>query len=183
MPNQQSQTSFNPKPKSSMQPSDFFPKMIKILNKELTDSTGTENAFYSPMSIGVAMAMVYEGTDKKLRSDFEQILGFNPDEVYRSYTMEDLDSLLSSAAPDPNAKKGAFQLTVGNSLWNASHCQLQPAFVSSLKTKFKAYCEALNTEDPNGCCDKVNAYISNKTAGMIKNMLSPKSFGPDLLLI
>jgi hypothetical protein len=87
MPNQQSQTSFNPKPKSSMQPSDFFPKMIKILNKELTDSTGTENAFYSPMSIGVAMAMVYEGTDKKLRSDFEQIIGFNPDEVYRSDTM------------------------------------------------------------------------------------------------
>jgi serpin B len=48
---------------------------------------------------------------------------------------------------------------------------------------FKAYCEALNTDDPNGSCDKVNAYISDKTAGMIKNMLSPRSFGPALLLI
>jgi serpin B len=182
MPNQPSQTSFNPKPKSSMQKL-FFPKMIKILNKEFNYSAGAENAFYSPMSIGLALAMLYEGTDKKLRSDFEQILGFNPDKDYRRDTMEDLDSLLSPAAPDPYGKTGAFQMTVGNSLWNASHCQLQPAFVSSLQTMFKAYCETLNTQDQKGSCDKVNAYISNKTAGMIKDMLSINIFTPDLLLI
>jgi serine protease inhibitor len=135
------------------------------------------------MSIALALAMVYEGTDLKLRSDFEHVLGFSPDISVRQQSMESLDSLLSSAGPGPHKQKGGFHLTVGNSLWNTDHCQLQPAFVSSLQTMFKAHCEQLDLADPNGSCNKVNNWISNKTAGMIKDMLKPESFGPDLLLI
>jgi serpin B len=164
-------------------PSSLLTKTIKTLSEKIDESTGTKNAFYSPMSIALALAMVYEGTDLKLRSDFEQVLGFSPDQSARQQSMEFLDSLLSSAGPNPNGEKGAFQLTVGNSLWNADHCELQPGFVSSLQTMFKAYCEALDLTDPNGCCDKVNSWISNKTAGLIKDMLKPGSFTPDLLLI
>jgi serpin B len=174
----------HPKPNNSTSgPSFLFSKTIKTLSQKIDDSVGSINTFYSPMSIALALAMLYEGTDLKLRSDFEQVLGFSPEICARQQSMAFLDSLLSSAGPDPKGRKGGFQLTVGNSLWNADHCQLQPAFVSSLETMFKAHCEQLDMTDKNGSCDKVNGWISTKTAGLIKDMLKPNSFRPDLLLI
>jgi serine protease inhibitor len=172
------QPQVHPKPnKTSPGPSSLLTKIIKTLNQKFENSTGTENAFYSPMSIALALAMVYEGTEKNLRSDFEQILGFSPDRSAKQDSMEFVDGLLSSG------KKGGFQLTVANSLWNTELCSLQPAFVGCLQTMFKAHCEKLDLHDPEGSCDKVNGWIAAKTAGMITDMLTPTSFTPGLLLI
>ena len=174
----QPQASYKPsQPKVHPKENNSFSKMIKILYQRIDDSTGRKNAFYSPMSIALALAMVYEGTDKNLRSDFERILGFSPDKFTREESMGFLNSLLSTG------QTGGVELTVGNSLWNADHCQLQPAFVGSLQTMFKAHCEALDLRDPEDCCDRVNGWIAAKTDGLITDMLTPESFPPDLLLI
>jgi hypothetical protein len=259
----------HPKPNNSTsRPSSLLTYTIKTLSQKIDDSVGTKNTFYSSMSIALALAMVYEGTDLKLRSDFEQVLGFSPDTSARQQSMTLFYSLLSSAGPEPiqkdeksedkaitkvapkkvkaninrtpsntigkeyhqliskkktpdnrtkliselkregrlsfavkktlardtpNPKKPSkpsehgqnigFQLTVGNSLWNSDQCQLQPEFVSSIQTMFKAHCEQLDMTDPNGSCDKVNSWISDKTAGLIKDMLKPDSLDPRVLLI
>lgn len=91
--------------------------------------------------------------------------------------MEFVDGLLSSG------QKGGFQLTVANSLCNTESCSLQPAFVGCLQTMFKAHCEKLDLHDPQGSCDKFNGWIAAKTAGLITDMLTLKSFTPALLLI
>jgi serpin B len=56
----------HPKPNNSTSgPSSLFAKTIKTLSQKIDDSVGIINTFYSPMSIALALAMVYEGTDLK----------------------------------------------------------------------------------------------------------------------
>ena len=170
-------------PRADKGGSSGFTEIIKILNGKIDDSIVGKNAFWSPMSIALALAMVYEGTDKGLKSDFERVLGFDSSKEARGRSMLIMDSLLKPGTPDKYGPKNPFQLTVGNSLWHADRSQLQPEFVSWVQKLFKASCEPLDTRNPQGSCDKVNGWISDKTAGMIKNMLTPESFGPDLILI
>jgi serine protease inhibitor len=145
---------------------------FKLYSQVLKQDAGA-NLFISPASVGLCLAMAYNGAQGDTRQAMARALevqGMSLEELNRAYSQ--LKAALASADPK-------VQLEVANSLWGRQGVSFRQDFIQRNKQFFGAEVTALNFGDP-GAPAKINSWVSDKTHGKITEIVD--SISPDSIL-
>ena len=141
----------------------FAFKLFREVNAE--EDAGA-NVFISPLSVGMALGMAYNGSAGTTRDAMQATLelgGMTLQEVNESYQslirlLRDLDSRV--------------EFTLANSIWVREAITPVPDFVALNQQYFDAQVTALDFDDP-GAAGTINAWVNDATRGKITEIVSP----------
>lgn len=136
---------------------------FKLYAEVLKHSSG-KNVFVSPASVGLALAMTYNGAVGETKQAMERALeiqGMSHAELNRSYAQ--LRQALESADPK-------VQLNIANSLWARKGVIFNPDFIERDKQFYGAQVTALDFNDP-GAPAVINSWVADKTKGKIDKIV------------
>jgi len=124
-------------------------------------SAGEENALISPLSVLCALAMTLNGAKGETRAQMESVLGFNAAEL-NGYLHAYLENL-------PSDDK--YKVSVANSIWfkDEKSLTVEPDFLQTNADYYGASIYKAPFDDTT--LKDINAWVSDKTDGMIKNIL------------
>ena len=110
------------------------------------------NVFFSPLSIYVAMSMLYEGAGPAAAEQIQSAFGFDPDLDAR---YNDTAHMLSSLnREDPHAT-----LAMANALWDASGA-ISDEYVNTISDTYLGTVEAVSISDGH---KRINQWASDNT--------------------
>lgn len=128
----------------------------------------SENTIISPLSIDMALTMVWNGSANGTRSAMERVMGLK----------KDSDSVKVSEAWQKYVKgiegesKG-FKLNIANSLWIQDGQKLNPNFIHTSVDLLNAEVQQIDLENSVVAAALINKWVSDKTAGKITKAVSP----------
>jgi serpin B len=145
---------------------------FKLYSEVLKQSAG-KNVFISPASIGLCLAMTYNGAQGETQTEMARALevhGMDLDQLNQAYSR--LKAALASADPK-------VQLEIANSLWARMGVNFKQDFIERNRKFFNAEVTALNFGDP-AAPSRINSWVSDKTHGKITEIVD--SISPDTIL-
>lgn len=134
-----------------------------------------ENAFISPASVHIALAMTYNGARNETEAAMSRTLeisGMTRDEVNSS--MRDLLSVLAN--PDSGV-----DLSIANSIWAKEGNPFNESFLTRTRDYYSAKVERVDFTDP-ATVDFINGWVSERTHEKIPTIVEPP-LDPDLIMI
>lgn len=137
--------------------------------KEVSKQKG-ENTFFSPLSLSMALGMLYNGASGETRHEICNSLGiadFSETEVNEYF--QKISQYLLEVDPTTD-------ISIANSIWYRNHFTVKNHFIEICKEYFDAEVQSLNFNSPkapytinNWCAEKTN----NKIQHIIGNEISP----------
>ncbi len=122
------------------------------------------NLFMSPLSVSMALGMLYGGAAGETMEVMSRTIGFDgltPDAVNRSY--RSLIQMLRELDP-------GVHFLLGNSVWCRQGITLTPSFLDSSRLYFDARVEALDFSNPAAAV-RINDWVKQATAGRIVSIV------------
>ena len=149
----------------------FAFKLFRAINDEAGDS----NLFISPLSVGMALGMTYNGAAGTTQEAMQQTLelqGMTIAEVNQSY--RDLIDLLTGL-------DSRVEFTIANSIWYRPEWAFEQAFLDVNREFFDAEVVGLDFDAPTAG-RQVNQWVADKTKGKIDKIVAD---GPlsDLIML
>jgi len=140
---------------------------LKIF-KELSDEDLGGNVFISPISISIAMAMVYSGARNQTQEEIAQVLEF------RDFTPEKLNESFKTLLSSMGDIDEMVELYVGNSIWCKKDFDVEKSFMDSTKDYYNAsvYDVDFTSQDTAG---RINNWVSEATKGKISKITDQSS--------
>ncbi len=133
---------------------------------QLASATPTKNIFISPLSVSMALGILYNGTDGTTREAMHQTLKYgdlNDEQINQSYrNLIDILTKLDNQV--------AFQ--IANSIWIRDKFTVEPDFITLNRIFFDAEVNRLDFSK-NEAAQIINSWIEAKTNGKIKDMVKP----------
>ncbi len=129
------------------------------------------NVVVSPLSVDAALSLVLNGAK-----------GRTADEMRRTLGLEGMGT--SERADQPGANllaevqtgvKPSVQVADSPPLWLRDGVAFAPAFLAAARQSFAAATEPL-PNDPNAAAGAINDWVSQRTAGLIKDIVEPGDF-------
>jgi serine protease inhibitor len=142
----------------------------------LENADEAKNVIISPLSISYALSMTLNGADGATRDAMLEALrvtGLTPDEINGPYK-ELTETLLSV---DERVK-----MKIANSVWTENNFYVKKTFIDILTDYYYAESQSFDIDDPTAP-DKINAWIEDKTEGLIKEMIDKLNDNTVMLLI
>lgn len=142
------------------------------LYSQIVKERGDKNVFVSPSSVGLALAMTYNGAEGETRQAMAQTLeiqGMSVEEVNRAFA--ELKSVLTNVDPK-------VQLKIANSLWADKKFSLNPAFIQRNKEYYGAEVASFDFLDPSAV-DRINSWVAKNTENKILKIIeqiNPEEF-------
>jgi len=136
---------------------------IKLFRK-LTEKDKTENIFISPLSIAMALEMVYNGSNGETRqamADTFELQGLSLQEINK------FNYILKNQLEKRRTK---VELNISNSLWIRKGEPLVPDFIESNKEFYDAEVNSINFASPEAI-PTINRWVSKKTKGKIEKII------------
>jgi serine protease inhibitor len=128
--------------------------------------SATSNVAISPISIALALQMVYNGAGGSTHQGMSQALQL---QTLGALAVDQYNAALQAALIDPDPK---VQLKIANSLWmHLDRNPVLPSFVSTNETYYAA-----KIGDLAGAPDDVNAWVAGQTHGLIKTILPAANY-------
>ena len=131
--------------------------LLPVLDREAGPKA---NLFYSPASIEQAFGMLGLGAAGETKAQIEAIL---------------------PPPRDPKGlatKKDGVEVRLANALWLSDKYRFRQSFVESAERSYGATAEAIDIARPKQAADRVNAWASKATDGLISQVLTAKSVTP-----
>lgn len=137
---------------------------FKLFQKVRTNEE--ENIFISPVSLSMALSMVYSGAE-----------GETKEEIAHALQMEGINSDVlnkSNAALMHNLQKSSkgIQLNIANSIWLNKAFHFQEDFVTNNQEYYDAQIKPIDVQEP-ASVDQINEWVSKATNGKIDEMVEP----------
>ena len=139
---------------------------FKLFREVATQEDDGSNVFLSPLSVGMALGMTYNGAAGTTREAMQQTLeldGMTIQEVNEAY--QGLIALLKNLDP-------RVEFTLANSIWYRDGVPIVPDFVDRNQQYFDAQVTALDFSDP-GAADVINGWVNDQTRGKIPDIVDP----------
>lgn len=136
-------------------------------------SLAAENTFFSPLSIGAALAMTSAGAQKETLGQMTKVLHL-PSKPHPQYK-ELLSELRSTKS---------YQLLIANRIWGERSQTYKPQFISTLKENYQAEVGQQNFhEAPEEARFEINKWISNQTENKIPELFKKGDLDSDTDLV
>jgi serpin B len=133
------------------------------------------NLFYSPHSISLALAMTYAGARGETAQQMADTLHFTlpPDRLHAA--VNSLDQTLSHRGEGAQGKDGeGFRLNIVNAIWGQTGYTFLDEFLDTLAAYYGAGLRLLDyVADAEAARVTINTWVSDQTAGLIKDLLAP----------
>lgn len=128
------------------------------------EKAGEVNAFYSPYSIHQALSMTMNGNEGDVLEEFLRVLQFDGlDTEQANKASKELTQFLLDV--DPKVK-----VAIANAIWYKQGYDVNPVFKQESIDYYGAEVAALDMVNPQSL-NIINGWISNKTEGIIQDML------------
>jgi serpin B len=137
---------------------DLFKKLNATLQSE-------SNTMISPLSVSLALAMVYNGSEGNTKTQMEKTLHKNnmtAEEINQSY-LELIEGLVSH---DPKV-----ELSISNAIFYRNSFNIKPAFINTNKKYFAAEVQALDFNKSTETLNTVNGWVNTKTKSKISKII------------
>lgn len=130
------------------------------------------NIFFSPFSISMALAMVYEGARGETQLEMEKVFHFPMDEKTRHESF-------ASVHQQINKKDARYKISTANALWIQKDYRLLPEYLQTIQRYYAGYATNVDfigaTEQAR---QQINSWVETKTNNKIKDLFPPGSLNP-----
>lgn len=133
----------------------------------------TGNVFISPLSIGIALGMTYNGASGKAAEDMRNLLGFN------DIANGDLNAAYKSIVDRILGMDNNVDLFLANSIWYSQIYTVKDTFAWLVEKYYHAEIRSMDVLDPN-TKNVINNWISDKTHDKINDVLD--IIDPDVVM-
>ena len=151
---------------------------INLYQSLRASAASDDNLVFSPTSISIALAMLYNGAENNTATGIATALDFTLPVDRLNAAFDALDLALTT--PPAAGEDGAFQLSLANGTWVQQGFSIVPAYLDALAVYFGA---GVNLVDFAGASDTaraaINAWVSGKTGGEIAMLLPLGSIDTD----
>lgn len=137
-------------------------ELFQKVNASLNES---KNTMISPMSISLALAMVYNGTAGNTKKQMEEMLhkaNLSPEDINQSY--KDLVAALQSHDPK-------VELSISNAIFYRNTFPVKPDFITTNQNYYNAEVSGLDFSKSTETLNKVNGWVNTKTKGKIDKII------------
>jgi serpin B len=146
-----------------------------------------ENCFVSPLGIATSLCALLPGSGGQTARELAALLGVEA--AGSSERVAGLVRALTShsetfhewegAGDEPRAvEREVFRLHLANALFAQAGHPLRPAYLDELRKHFGAELRAVDFGEPEPSAAEINAWVAERTEGMITDLVSPDSIGP-----
>lgn len=144
--------------------------------KEINTNNTSKNVFISPLSISMALSMLYEGSNNSTKTELSNMLGYDT-------TLSDLNSQYKSLLSNLIKQNSSVSLNIANSIWVNKNYSIDTNsdYMKTSKEVFNSDITSLDFNDITSL-DKINEWISNKTMSKIPKMLNNPIYDQTMLL-
>jgi len=141
-------------------------------------SAAEGNLFFSPYSISTALAMTYAGARGNTEAQMAQALHFllEQEQLHPAFAL--LEARLSDVE-----RKGHVQFAAANALWPQKGYTLLESFLALTKQHYGVRVAAVDYGDAEAARGTINAWVEEKTAGKIQEVIPPGLLDAETLLI
>jgi serpin B len=137
--------------------------------KEVSKANG-RNTFFSPLSLNMALGMLYNGASGDTRAEMVQVLGMSD---FSEYEINEFYQKMSQALLniDPLTDIG-----IANSIWYRNTWSVKQPFIDINKHYFDAMVQALDFSQPDAA-DVINKWCADKTKNRITEIVEKPIHG------
>ncbi|MFN3865459.1 MAG: serpin family protein [Demequina sp.] len=146
-------------------------------------ATDTENTVVSPVSIGLAFGMADAGASGSVADALEAAFGFPGEGEERLAAFNAYEQALSiepgTEAKEPSTGKDVTlpTVTIANRVYTDTSFSPRPEYTETLATWFGAGAESVPLRTDGGAAaDTMNAWIDDRTEGLIQDLFHEDSF-------
>jgi serpin B len=149
------------------------------LYAQLIKSPTTDNLFFSPYSISVALAMTYAGAGGTTKEQMAKALFLNLEDNRIHDSFGQLERSLTTKTDDH------YQLAIANKLWvQKEKTLLVPEFTEILNEKYHTSIKTADFEKAHEIArQEINQWIAEKTEQKIPELLAPNLLTPQTKLV
>ncbi len=138
---------------------------FEIFQKVNASLTEPKNTMISPMSISLALAMVYNGTDGNTKKQMEDMLhksNLSSEDINQSY--KELVAALSSHDPK-------VELAISNAIFYRNTFPVKSDFITTNQNYYQAEVSGLDFSKTAETLNKVNGWVNTNTKGKIDKII------------
>lgn len=124
-----------------------------------------KNTMISPMSVSLALAMLYNGADGNTKKQMEDMLhksGLTPNDINQSY--KELVAALSSHDPK-------VELAISNAIFYRNSFSVKNEFITTNQNYYQAEVSGLDFSKTTETLNRVNGWVSTQTKGKIDKII------------
>jgi serpin B len=140
--------------------------LFKKLNTTLAPES---NTMISPLSVSLALAMVYNGSEGNTKTQMEKTLhksNMSAEEINQSY----LDLVNGLTSHDPKV-----ELSISNAIFYRNTFNIKTPFINTNQKYYEAEVQALDFTKSTETLNKVNGWVDSKTNGKIAKIIDKVS--------
>lgn len=141
------------------------------LLRELGAKEGDANAFVSPVSAGMALAMLYNGATGNTQREIGDAIGAG------ELTLEEVNQ-----AARAELRSGDVELSIANALWAAKGVPFTREYLDRVRGAYGAEAAEVVFTDP-ATPDRINAWVSESTHGRIQEIVAAPMSGSLVLCL
>ena len=137
---------------------------LDLFKEVYNDAKTPENFMISPLSVSLAMAMVYNGAENETKAEMEEALrleGFTRDEINQSYKLV-VNALLTA--------DDKVTMDVANSIWYRETYQVEESYLNVNQNYYDAEVNASDFTDPE-TVTLINNWVTDKTNDKITSII------------
>jgi serpin B len=149
----------------------MFTKFPPALYKGLAKQDG--NLFMSPFSVQVALGMALMGAEGETYQKLAEAIDAPLDRPIRHYC-----SLIEEATPTNNE----IELASANAAWIDERYKVKPTYTEALQS-FGSDMQQVDYRQKDSTCNRINGWVSDKTATKIDKLVSPAAINTGTRLI
>ncbi|XP_076731628.1 leukocyte elastase inhibitor isoform X1 [Maylandia zebra] len=145
------------------------------LFRTLSQTNPAGNIFVSPLSIGAALATVYEGAKGDTAAQITQALSFS--------SGEGVHANFQKLNADINSPSASYILKLANRLYGENIAHFLPDFIDVTHRNYLA--DPITVDfigDPEACRAAINSWVEQQTENKIKDLLKPGTVNKDTRL-
>jgi len=141
--------------------------------RQIQAGSGTDNLFFSPHSIQLALAMTWAGARGQTETDMAQALGFVLPQQRLHPVFDLIDLELARRGEGAQGTDGeGFRLRVLNSIWGQTGYDFLADFLDVLAENYGAGLRLMDfVADAEGARQTINAWVEEVTEGRIEDLI------------
>lgn len=142
------------------------------------------NVFFSPLSIGSALAMTWEGARGETAEQMRRVLAVPVDAAGMPWPRVRYHVAMGRLTERFNRADQPFELTVANALWAERTTPFRDAFLTTVQPHYQAGFEQVDFRNaPDQARRRINTWVEQQTSDRIADLLPAGSIHGDTRLV
>lgn len=144
-------------------------------------ATGSDNAFLSPYSMSLALAMTWAGARGETEAQLADAMRFTLSQERLHPTFDGLDLFLYDRVEDADyASETPFELNIADSVWGQTDYPFEADYLDTLALYYGASVYLLDFQaDPDGSRETINSWVEDQTNDRIKDLIPEGGLSSD----